>query len=141
MSKVWPHFGKKKDRAITYIKIKEIEIFGLDPPYTLKDWWRSRGRVGYDITVYDNFWGFDTLISDLTLKHAIQYITNRLPLGDLKTDSSRQIDTYFYRVDYYSNCRCLFSLIQLTFSQKLNKNYLHFSLALLASSKEHGSYQ
>ena len=36
MSKVWPHFGKKKDGAITYIKIKEIEIFGLDPPYTLK---------------------------------------------------------------------------------------------------------
>ena len=32
MSKVWPHFGKKKDWATIYIKIKEIEIFGLDSP-------------------------------------------------------------------------------------------------------------
>ena len=31
----WPHFGKKKDRSITYIKMKEIEIFGLDPPIPL----------------------------------------------------------------------------------------------------------
>ena len=28
--KFFQYFGKKKDRAVTYIKIKEIEIFGLD---------------------------------------------------------------------------------------------------------------
>ena len=44
MSKVWPHFGKKKDRAITYIKIKKIEIFGLDPPIplTVTNYWSFR---------------------------------------------------------------------------------------------------
>ena len=28
-------FWKEKDRAITYIKIKEMEIFDLDPPTPL----------------------------------------------------------------------------------------------------------
>ena len=32
LNKVWPHFGKKKGRATTYIKMNKIYFFGLDPP-------------------------------------------------------------------------------------------------------------
>ena len=34
MNKVWPHFGKKKDRAIS--KQEKVIFLGLDLPYTLK---------------------------------------------------------------------------------------------------------
>ena len=31
MRDIWPHFGKRKDRATTYIKMNQIYFFWLDP--------------------------------------------------------------------------------------------------------------
>ena len=113
MRDIWPYFGEKKERAATFIKMKnESRFLGLDLPYTLNtlffgmERYRKKGRdmrwenVKYFITKIG--WPpFPFSETSIIFSVKQQYTRSLIKIVSFHRDSISPIYFYFSEIHYF----------------------------------------